>query len=373
MSDPVPGRPTRERQSGTKLMILTTTNQLRGAEVQADRTARALSGLGWDPAVVALSSSPPPVTSATVLTDRGPSDIGGLAMGVLKPLRAAIRSAAPQVVLAWGSATLRYTAVATLGMRGRPVLGYVAIGSPSGWLRSQAQVLRYRLLVSRYQVVLAVSDHTRKELVDLIGVPSHRVHVVPSGIPREYLEITREQHGRELNVLVVGSLTEEKDPLAAIDVVSEATDRCAIQARFVGAGPLTGQARSEVERRGMEGSVEFVGPAPDVRAHLAWADVLLLTSRTEGLPGVVIEAAGAGLPVVAYDVGAVDEIVADGESGMLIGGRDVDAAARALVRLAGDATLRDTLGSRARAIVADRYLVGIAATSIDRILRDQLS
>ena len=92
MSDPVPGRPAGERHSGTKLMILTTTNQRRGAEVQAERTARALESFGWDPAVVALSSSPPPVTSAGVLTDRGPSDIGGLAMAVVKPLRAAIRS-----------------------------------------------------------------------------------------------------------------------------------------------------------------------------------------------------------------------------------------------------------------------------------------
>lgn len=373
MSDPVPGRPAVEPHSGTKLMILTTTNQRRGAEVQAERTARALEGLGWDPAVMALSSSPPPVTSAGVLTDRDPSDIGGLAMGVVKPLRAAIRREAPQVVLAWGSATLRYTAAATLGMRRRPVLGYVAIGSPSGWVRSRAQVVRYRLLVSRYRVVLAVSEHTREELVDLIGVPPDRVHVVPSGIPHEYLDITREEHGRELNVLIAGSLTEEKDPLAAIDVVSEAADRCAIKARFVGAGPLTEPVKREAKRRGMEDSVEFVGPAPDLRDHLAWADVLLLTSRTEGLPGVVIEAAGAGLPVVTFDVGAVDEIVADGESGVVIGARDVGAAARALVRLASDPSLREAYGSRARAIVADRYLIGVAATSVDRILRDQLS
>jgi glycosyltransferase involved in cell wall biosynthesis len=321
--------------------------------------------------VLSLASSPPPLTTATPLTDLSPGEIGGMSMKVVRPLRWAIRTFAPPIALAWGSATLRYTAAATLAMGTPPILGYVAIGSPSGWVRSRAQVIRYRMLVSRYRFVLAVSERTRTELIEVIGVPPERVHVVPSGIPPEYLEINRESHGDALHVLVVGSLTEEKDPLAAVEVVAGAAAASSIEVRFVGTGPLREPAQRAVARRGLNEAVEFVGPAADVKGHLAWADVLLLTSRTEGLPGVVIEAAGAGLPVVAYDVGAVDEIVEDGASGMIIADRDAAAASRALIRLGEDAALRRDQGSRARAIVAERYLLPGAAERVDRILRDQ--
>jgi glycosyltransferase involved in cell wall biosynthesis len=86
---------------------------------------------------------------------------------------------------------------------------------------------------------------------------------------------------------------------------------------------------------------------------LADLDAVLLTSRSEGLPVSLIEAAAAGLPVVAMDVGGVGELVAHERTGFL--GADVDELAFALARLVEDRALGRAMGARARIRVAQRH------------------
>lgn len=356
-----------------RLLALTTTNQRRGAEIQAERFADGLARLGWAVEMRSLTSSSPPVTGARSISDRGPAALGGMSVPIVRAVRRTISDLAPDIVLAWGSATLRYVAVATATRRRSPARGYVAIGSPSDWVRSGAQRARYRALTSRYGFVIAVSEHTRDELVGFIGVPAPRVHVIRSGIPAEYVEIPSSPRATEFRILVAGSLSEEKDPMAALEAAATVAATFRVAIRFVGEGPLRERLSGEAGRLGIRRSVELTGAEADVRPHLAWADVLLLTSRTEGLPGIVIEAASAGLPVVAYDVGAVDEIVEDGASGLLVPSRKPAGAAAALTLLAGDDDLRARYGARARRIAEDRFLIDDAAALLDRVLRAQLS
>jgi glycosyltransferase involved in cell wall biosynthesis len=86
-------------------------------------------------------------------------------------------------------------------------------------------------------------------------------------------------------------------------------------------------------------------------------DVLALTSvpRSEGMPTVILEAMACGIPVVATDVGAVSELVADGETGFVVAPLDPPAMAAALARLAADPALRERLGAAARRRFADEF------------------
>lgn len=113
---------------------------------------------------------------------------------------------------------------------------------------------------------------------------------------------------------------------------------------------------------GLENSedVQLVGSVEDVTSQLAWADVLLLTSRTEGLPGAVIEAAAAGRPAVVFDVGGASETVVDGETGFVVPAGDVAAAAERLTRLAKDEEMRWRMGSAARQFALDRFTMSHA-------------
>jgi glycosyltransferase involved in cell wall biosynthesis len=111
--------------------------------------------------------------------------------------------------------------------------------------------------------------------------------------------------------------------------------------------------------------VHFAGSVHDPTAVYAAADLVLLTSRTEGLPAVLIEAGLRELPVVATDVGYVRSIVVDGETGLLIEPGDGTELVSAITRVLRDGA---RLGRRARPYCLARFDLERVADSWDLLL-----
>ena len=243
------------------------------------------------------------MSADVVLSDKPSASLGRLNVGVLRSLRHQVRKWRPDVVLANGGSTLRYTSAALAGMRGRHCLVYSSIGEPKYWIRGPVHRLVQKMLHKRADQVLAVSGATRDQLVGYVGVPAERVRVVYIGVPDELTGIDWVRDDGSLHVLFLGSLSPEKNPAAALDVFERVGQPDRFKLRFVGGGPLESELRQLSGSMLDMGVVEFAGSVRDVAPHLEWADVLLLPSITEGLPGAVLEAGAAGVPTVAFDVG----------------------------------------------------------------------
>ncbi len=179
-----------------------------------------------------------------------------------------------------------------------------------------------------------------------------------------------EDHDPPLRILFLGSLSAEKDPMAAVEVLTELTADTPAVLRMVGSGPLDSSIADAARSNGNEKTLELVGSVPDVRPHLAWADVLVLTSRTEGLPAATLEAAAAGIPSVAFDVGGVSETIIDGVTGKLVGAGDIQGAADALRAYARDPEARRAAGAAARAMAEGTFTLAAAMERYDRALTD---
>jgi glycosyltransferase involved in cell wall biosynthesis len=127
-----------------------------------------------------------------------------------------------------------------------------------------------------------------------------------------------------------------------------------------------GAFRLELERLvaslGLGDAVHLAGFRPDAAAALREVDALVLPSWIEGLPLTVLEAMAQARPVVATAVGGTAEAVIDGETGLLVPPRDVDALTAALDRLLSDTVLRRRLGEAGRARVRKQF----AATAMER-------
>jgi glycosyltransferase involved in cell wall biosynthesis len=157
-------------------------------------------------------------------------------------------------------------------------------------------------------------------------------------------------------------LTWEKDPIAHLDLTSsirrEVPDLVHV---FAGDGPLRSDLESAVLERGLQDRVLLLGNRPDVGDLLAASDVMLLMSLSEGMPGCLIEAGMAGLPVASYDVSGVPEVVVDGETGVLAPSGDSQVLRQGLTELLLDDPRRRAMGRAARERCLARYDIRVVA------------
>ena len=135
----------------------------------------------------------------------------------------------------------------------------------------------------------------------------------------------------------------------------------------------TSYADADLRRWAVDPGIHWHGATDDVaRVHREHHIAMLLSVR-EGLPKSLVEAAAAGRPIVATDVPGCREVVRDGREGCLVPFGDTDAAAQALVRLAGDRGLRLRLGAAAHARFQERFTVDAVKAVFIQLYRSMLS
>jgi glycosyltransferase involved in cell wall biosynthesis len=153
-------------------------------------------------------------------------------------------------------------------------------------------------------------------------------------------------------LICVGRLAAGKGQSELIEVLASLPDA---QLLLVG----DGQERASLERLaadlGVAGRVQFIGDSPDVVPLLWAADVFVLASVSEGLPLSVIEAMACGLPVVAYDLPGLHDVVSDGLDGRLVPAGQRSAFVAALRSVIEDVEVHTAMSTSARRTAVDRF------------------
>lgn len=215
--------------------------------------------------------------------------------------------------------------------------------------------------------LVAVSPQLARASVERDHVPPGKVTVIENGVDVERFAGARgDAFRRELGlspgeavVGMVGRLEAIKGP----DVLLEAF--AALAGRFPGArlifageGGMAQELHARSQALGLSGRIHFLGPRSDVADIMAGLDILVLPSRSEGLPLALLEGMASGRAVAATAVGRVPGILrpaGEGETGVLVPPGHARALGRALATLLDDAALRARLGQAAQRFVAARY------------------
>lgn len=259
---------------------------------------------------------------------------------------------------------------------GRPVVLSVR-GSDTNWLEKG---LFGRLLGRVYHRVAAVVGVSRAIVARLerLGVEPKKLHAVANGVDPRFAPADSSAARQSLGLpaegpllLFVGLLA----PVKGVDILLQALERlqgarwhCVV----VGDGGLRAALEAQAAQAGLKDRVRFVGarPSDEIPLWMNAADALVLPSRSEGRPNVVLEAQACALPVVATRVGGTPELVEDGDTGLLVDPDDVEGLAGGIERVLGDAALRRRLGEAARKSIASRGLTWEAsAAQMHRVYR----
>ena len=341
------------------LHVISTTER-RGAETFAVDLSARLVERGRASTVVALEPGRVPSLDVPALAS---SRFRGLAR-----LRALANQSA--VVIGHGSSTLPACATALLGARVPFV--YRSIGSPRDWSASPFRRLRVTAFLRRAQRVVAIWPGAADAWSAGYGVEAGKVVVIPNGRPAAQFPLVdgasrataRGALGLDDDVqvaLVLGALSDEKQPLLAVDAIA----RCdGVVGLFVGDGPQRRRVEAAVAEH-LVGRGRVLGATEDPASVLAAADVVVLSSRTEGLPAVAIEAGLSGVPVVATDVGGTSEIVVDGVTGMLVPSGDARGLADGIGRALHEGR---TLAAAARVRCLERFDLEVVVDQWERLL-----
>ena len=197
-------------------------------------------------------------------------------------------------------------------------------------------------------------------------VISRKVRVAHNGI--DVAQFTTSTHGTDLrselgigaDAIVVGTISRLDEPKKGIGNLINAfkiVRQNGVNAHLVIVGQ--GYARDMLVRRaasaGVKDYVHFVGYRENLLEAFRTLDIFVLPSLSEGFPTVNLEAMACGLPVITTDVGGSAEAVADGVTGFVIEPRDEAALSQAIMRLAVDADLRTSMGTRGKLRVEEHF------------------
>jgi glycosyltransferase involved in cell wall biosynthesis len=306
------------------VLQICSSNERRGAELFAHQLGGELTDSGLSTRTVAIGPSPHP--------NGLPFRV--LGSGRFRPLtlvRLARLMRRSDVTVVHGGPGLWPATVASFLVR-RPVI-YRSIGDPAYWGAVPFGRFRIGSPLRRAAAVVALYPLAGEQVVEMYGIEPSRVQVIPNAVPSDdFPARTSERRTAARAALGIGSgdgpvlgylgaLSSEKRPDWAIRTVARLDGA---ELLIAGSGPLEEEMRVLADRLA-PGRVHFLGSIERQLPLLDSLDLLLLPSRTEGMPASVIESALVGVPVVGTAVGGAPVVVEELRAGLVVDPDDLDA------------------------------------------------
>jgi glycosyltransferase involved in cell wall biosynthesis len=349
---------------GMRVAILIDGLNLGGAERQALLAGTVLAGLGCRvdllhyhphaPDTGELGALPDGMRIALIRKDQS-------GLGLVRSLARHFR--ANQVQIVHGFKT-RPTFYAALG--GRLAKVPVVLGGCRGRYTEPALVRwAHRCIEPLLSGWIVNSEATISSLHASLGVDENRCFVVFNGVDRDAFasSLSKASAKQRLaidpqspTIAMIANLRPVKNHALFLDMASRVLIRHPA-ARFliVGDGELRSALERTVATLGLEKAVRFLGHRSDIRELLAATDISILTSESEGMPNVVLEAMSAGIPVVSSLYPGVGQVFTDSREGFVVSNLTGDAFADRVCRLIEDPALGRRMGEQGRLTVSARF------------------
>jgi len=232
-------------------------------------------------------------------------------------------------------------------------------------------------------LIVTISKYSLEKIRQFYKVNEAKVRIVPNGVDTEKFQpfadkaAARQQFGLsdEPCVLFVGSLIPRKGLHFLVEVAKKIVkEKSDTKFLIVGEGPLRNQLDNSLKEANLTGNFKFLGNLKDdtLPAVYNCADIFSLPSIQEGQGIVLLEAQACAKPIVAFNIGGVNEAVRNGESGLLVKVGSSDEFADALLKLISDRTLQEKMGAFGRRFVLENFTWDICAQKMLNVYNEVL-
>lgn len=344
-----------------RILQIITRCQLRGAETFAAQLSTHIMGMGHEVVMVALGKGDArlPFEGRIVKLDRPRSkrliDVAGW-----RRLASIISEFNPDVVQANAGETLKYAALSKFFFRWRAPIVYRNANKVSDFIKKWHQRTFNKIMIGQVTHVVSVSETCRLDFVKTFSFPSDKTTTVPIGVEKidRALALPSDLHAffENHHVLVnAASFVPEKNHIGLLRIFARLLSRRSdVNLLLIGDGKLRREILDTIGQLGLSRHVLLAGYRNDVLEIFSRAAVAVLPSNIEGLPGVLLEAMCCGVPVVAYNVGGISEVVQNSKTGWLVDKGNEEAFVNAIEDvLEGHHT--QSVVRNAKALVEQRY------------------
>ena len=351
-----------------KIAQLITRRELRGAEVGAADLCRSLTQRGHEVALIGLFSPLDRCDAdylgrdlAHVVDLTGPKT-RGVRWSVFSALNKSLCRFRPDIIQANAFNALKYAAISKLVSRANWPLIYRNVGQAGLWITRPGQRLWGRLLLQQVDRVISVSDASRKDFSRTYRIPAKEIVVMNQGVvipdnfsKQQWKQKLLDQIGcpDDSHLLVhVGSFSQEKNHSGLLHAFAE-THKHHPNTRLIliGDGPLRSHIENDAETLQLSPRVHFLGAQAQAADLAGGADIMLISSHIEGIPGVLLEACARAIPVISTDVGGISSIIQDRHNGILVPAGDMATLGTETTALLSNPVLRERLGQKAHELI----------------------
>lgn len=346
------------RSQTMKIVQLIMSRQFRGAEVFAAQLSKELLLLGHEVRYAALYKTEGKefIPEGILFDDLSAIKGGGINLALIKKLNKFLKTYQPDIVQANAGDTLKYAVLVKWLFGHSYKIVFRNASMVSQYLKTYPQKLFNSFLYHRTKYVISVSEKCKADIVSVYPFLQSKIKVIPIGVTARPFKRLKEFDNGKINLIHVGGFTFEKNHTGLLRIFDRIKNKVPNAVLWlVGDGPLLDKIKTEVKKSDWSESIIFTQAVANPLDYIHSAKLLLLPSHIEGLPGVLLESFLCRVPVVAYNVGGVSEVVVNGNTGWLIAKDHEDIFAEKVVEILANKELANKMVEQAFHVAIDQF------------------
>jgi len=356
-----------------KILQIIQRPQLRGAEIFACQFSLELQKLGHTVDVLILFGE----NKGELQYNLTYRSLGGIQnkrfwdFKAYKRLAKIIQNEGYDIVQANAGDTLKYAALSKKLHNWDAKLIFRNANKMSAFISSKPHLWSNQFFLSQMDFAISVSENCRQDLIKIYPKAKDRSKTGTIGTFdfSEVKAVEETESGKNIWINV-GSFVKEKNHSFLLEIFAEyLKEDNGNELWLIGDGPLRNQLNEQVVNLGIGKKVRFLGYQTNAVAYIKAADIMVMPSKIEGLPGVILEALSCGKPVVASNVGGIPEVVHNDTNGYVIEDYSVMEYKQKIRKILENTGLRSKMSQNAQSLVKDKFLMPQIAKQFESIYK----